>query len=131
VADDAVEPVAAVGEDAGQELAQPRQLAARSRHAVQHDEHERDDRDRDPDHAPGRLEQHDDHDDAGGDVGGDEEAGAGDDRVEVEEQVAAAVQGAGDEGAVDDPAEGPRLRRPIGKARNAISMMTSRWKPRW
>jgi hypothetical protein len=111
VADDALELVAAVGEDPGQELAQPGQLAARSRHPVQH-EHEADDRDRDPDHAPGRLEQHDDHDDARGDVGGHEEAGAGDDRVEVDEQVAAAVEGTGDEGTVDDPADGSALAAP-------------------
>jgi hypothetical protein len=43
---------------------------------------------------------------------GHEEAGAGDDRVEVDEQVAAAVEGTGDEGTVDDPADGSALAAP-------------------
>jgi hypothetical protein len=100
-----------VGEDAGQELPEPGELAARARHPIE-DEGERDQADRDADHAPRRLEQDDDRHDAGDDVGRLEEAGAGDDRVEVEEEVAPAVERAAEEGPIDEPAERAALPAP-------------------
>ena len=106
LAHQAIQAVATVLEDAGQPLAQPRQVATRTGEGVEQRYHP-DHRHAQPYRTARRFKHGDDRDAADHDIGLTPEAGTIDDLVEVEHQVAAGDQRPGEEGGIEQPTDEP------------------------